>query len=220
MIDPNKQRGTEDCEHERDGGCYALLCYSNKKCRARNVDGTEWCWDGGEEALREMREAMDECKVSFDKVANLLAEIIDAKTEPEPKKATGWAGREEEHSFCIDFDNDVVGLPITNEAVHSKLYDIANKFTDDETGRDLAERISKQETLMRQLQRFSDENGGQELVWDGRTQNYYIYFDQNGVTKVDTQSIKQPFRVYFKTPEICRKAIELFGPEIKEAWGL
>jgi hypothetical protein len=158
--------------------------------------------DALEQELQEAMAIIDRVKAKLDAV------------EIEPEKVTGWAGPGNERYLFIDNDNAIERSDMDDNA-----YCIANKFTNTPEGRALAERISKQQTIMRKLQRFSDENGGQEIDWRPGVYGYYIDFI-GGDLCVFADETKSPFRVYFKTPETCTQAIEKFGPQIMEAWGL
>ncbi len=80
-----------------------------------------------------------------------------------------------------------------------------------------AEEINFKQTLFRKLQRFSDENGGNEIDWDDEDQTKfsikYSYFSSELI--IDCCNTVQQFgQVYFASKEVARKAIELFHDDL------
>ena len=130
----------------------------------------------------------------------------------EPKPLTGWErvnegeevyfisvyeGVEKETDYCDEIDDDC--------------YEIANYFSTKEK----AEEINFKQTLFRKLQRFSDENGGNEIDWkDHFSKKLYIAY-QGGELFVDWMSEAKYFgQVYFISREVAQQAIELFHDEL------
>ena len=92
-------------------------------------------------------------------------------------------------------------------------YKQANYFSTKEK----AEEINFKQTLFRKLQRFSDENGGNEIDWkDPNQEKWMIRFDHRveelcvGLNNY----IRNFGQVYFISEEIAEKAIELFRDEL------
>ena len=130
----------------------------------------------------------------------------------EPKPVTGWErvnegeevyfisvyeGVEKETDYCDEIDDDC--------------YEIANYFSTKEK----AYEINFKQTLFRKLQRFSDENGGNEIDWkDHFSKKLYIAY-QGGELFVDWMSEAKYFgQVYFISREVAQQAIELFHDEL------
>ncbi len=92
-------------------------------------------------------------------------------------------------------------------------YKSANYFSTKEK----AEEIGFKQTLFRKLQRFSDENGGNEIDWNkGEQRKWMIRFDHGAkrlyvVLNTDIQNFGQ---VYFVSKKITEQAIELFHDEL------
>lgn len=131
----------------------------------------------------------------------------------EPKPLTGWERVDKHEKYvsialcqktkCVEFEDEV----------DDEIYGIANYFSIEEK----AEEINFKQTLFRKLQRFSDENGGNEIDWnDGEQRKWMIRFD-HGVKRLyvvlntDIQNFGQ---VYFVSKKITEQAIELFHDEL------
>ena len=80
-----------------------------------------------------------------------------------------------------------------------------------------AEEIAFKQTLFRKLQRFSDENGGNEINWlNTNQQKFFItyYYDTKELDLYYVCNDKDFGQVYFISEEIAEKAIELFRDEL------
>ncbi len=97
------------------------------------------------------------------------------------------------------------------DEIDDDCYEIANYFSTKEK----AEEINFKQTLFRKLQRFSDENGGNEIDWkDHFSKKLYIAY-QGGELFVDWMSEAKYFgQVYFISREVAQQAIELFHDEL------
>ena len=161
-----------------------------------------------EQKLREVIAKIDEVKATLE----------NAEIEPEPK-ATGWAGRDCD-AISINPDGTTGLTCFAKDDVNEELYDIANKFTDDEAGRAKAEEVAAAQLCYRLLKRFSDENGGEQIDWeDGNQYKFHIYYDTTRKTlAVDWDTTDPQVNVvYFASEEIAQQAIDLFRPQIMAA---
>ena len=132
----------------------------------------------------------------------------------EPKPLTGWerVGEREKYYFPNISGVIIHDVNITN-TLGEPLYEVANYFST----REKAEEINFKQTLFRKLQRFSDENGGNEIDWkDPNQEKWMIRFDHRveelcvGLNNY----IRNFGQVYFISEEIADKAIELFRDEL------
>lgn len=126
----------------------------------------------------------------------------------EPKSLTGWHNiGERKDFFWIDGDC-VDGEKYHFEWQHRD----HNRF---ET-REKAEEINFKQTLFRKLQRFSDENGGNEIDWSNKEPKFYIHYCSSTNEFVPCISISTISfgQVYFISLEVAVKAIELFNDEL------
>ena len=98
-----------------------------------------------------------------------------------------------------------------NHEIDETVYEKANYFSTKEK----AEEINFKQTLFRKLQRFSDENGGNEIDWNNSRKYFIEYYSKGEKLAVDYAYRLYNFgQVYFASREIAEKAIELFHDEL------
>jgi len=78
---------------------------------------------------------------------------------------------------------------------------------------------AKIDSLRRRMQRFADENYP-DVEWDGESNHWIIFFDGSIIFTGVHREVRHPFQIYFGTEVGARRAIELFGAEIKEMMGI
>ena len=131
------------------------------------------------------------------------------------KQLTGWERVGENELYYSINGNCYVEVMNEDMCMEDKYYyEDANYFSTE----DKAEEINFKQTLFRKLQRFSDENGGNEIDWnDFKEHKYSIGFDYSlkGELYVDYYfSVRQFGQVYFVSREVAEKAIELFHDDL------
>ena len=133
------------------------------------------------------------------------------------KPLTGWERTEhweDVERFYIIAECDVLADRTSyNHVLNQKCYENANYFSTKEK----AEEINFKQTLFRKLQRFSDENGGNEIDWnDGYQCKYFISYNHHyRELEVDCRRHRQDFgKVYFVSKKNAKKAIELFRDDL------
>ena len=132
----------------------------------------------------------------------------------EPKPLTGWerVGDGEDVYFISAYEGvrkDVEGC----DDIDIDCYNVANYFSTEEK----AEEINFKQTLFRKLQRFSDENGGNEIDWSDTDQlKYGIFYnsDSNRLLSDDCWVSREFGQVYFISEKVAEKAIELFKDDL------
>ena len=145
-------------------------------------------------------------EVLFFDLSNTYCEYI------EPKPLTGWE-RVDGKMYNVILVNDLGKSMECGQFKDYMYYKQANYFSTEEK----AEEINFKQTLFRKLQRFSDENGGNEIDWkDPNQEKWMIRFDHRveelcvGLNNY----IRNFGQVYFISEEIAEKAIELFRDEL------
>ena len=131
----------------------------------------------------------------------------------EPKPLTGWERVGENESYYNISCNCYVEKLIEERCMEDKYYyEDANYFSTEEK----AEEINFKQTLFRKLQRFSDENGGNEIDWKDITQSkYYIYYNYyNYRLAFECAQITRTNQVYFISGEVAQQAIDLFHDDL------
>lgn len=146
---------------------------------------------------------------------NILAN--DYEEYIEPKTLTGWerVGQSKDKFYYVSATEEVMK---TNDDCHltAQMYDNANYFSTKEK----AEEINFKQTLFRKLQRFSDENGGNEIDWnDDLKGKWFIVYNhdlpKNKRLYADNYVSRQFVgTVYFISREIAEQAIEVFHDEL------
>ena len=131
----------------------------------------------------------------------------------EPKPLTGWERVEDGERYRTIDECSVWEYREDNDGSDVLLYNIANYFSTKEK----AEEINFKQTLFRKLQRFSDENGGNEIDWENTNQKKYciLYCHSFKELQSDFTWVRQnQGQIYFISKEIAEKAIELFHDEL------
>lgn len=132
----------------------------------------------------------------------------------EPKSLTGWERTRRSNAFFVVNDESKISLWMEYEGkLEDYNYEKANYFSTKEH----AEEINFKQTLFRQLQRFSDENGGTEIDWNDEDQTKFSikYSHWSSKLSIDCYNTVQQFgQVYFASKEVARKAIELFHDDL------
>ncbi|MDB8554109.1 hypothetical protein [Turicibacter sanguinis] len=132
----------------------------------------------------------------------------------EPKTLTGWERVDKTQTFYYINGFDSVNNTIeANYEIDKTTYEKANYFSTEEK----AEEINFKQTLFRKLQRFSDENGGNEIDCSNLFQEKFGITYNCGDKKLETALYfhHNDFgQVYFISEEIAEKAIELFHDEL------
>ena len=133
---------------------------------------------------------------------------IDYEEYIEPKPLTGWERVGENESYYNISCNCYVEKLIEERCMEDKYYyEDANYFSTEEK----AEEINFKQTLFRKLQRFSDENGGNE-----NERRYYIVYN-SFADEFEAEShsfLIGVGQVRFASKEIAQQAIDLFHDDL------
>ena len=133
---------------------------------------------------------------------------IDYEEYIEPKPLTGWERVGENESYYNISCNCYVEKLIEERCMEDKYYyEDANYFSTEEK----AEEINFKQTLFRKLQRFSDENGGNE-----NERRYYIVYN-SFADEIEAEShsfLIGVGQVRFASKKVAQQAIELFHDDL------
>lgn len=130
----------------------------------------------------------------------------------EPKPLTGWE-RVDGKMYNVIVVNDLGESMECGQFKDYMYYKQANYFSTKEK----AEEIIFKQRLFRKLQRFSDENGGNEIDWENTNQKKYciLYCHSFKELQSDFTWVRQnQGQIYFISKEIAEKAIMLFHDEL------
>ena len=141
---------------------------------------------------------------------NILANDYEEYIEPKP--LTGWE-RVDGKMYNVILINDLGKSMECGQFKDDMYYKQANYFSTEEK----AEEINFKQTLFRKLQRFSDENGGNEIDWNNEIKmKWGIWYNHEYEELASCPYFYgQAFgQVYFISEEVAEKAIELFRDEL------
>lgn len=132
--------------------------------------------------------------------------------EPKPKSLTGWERVDECETYHLVSCKGVHASSDYKAPYDDSYYNQANYFSTKEK----AEEIAFKQTLFRKLQRFSDENGGNEVDWENDKQlKYYVYYDRNEKELYIDYTWREYVGVpYFVSIATANQAIELFHDDL------
>ena len=131
----------------------------------------------------------------------------------ERKPLTGWERVGENESYYYISCNCYVEKLIEERCMEDKYYyEDANYFSTEEK----AEEIDFKQTLFRKLQRFSDENGGNEIDWNDADQTKYgiVYETKVNAVSVRVCTVQRFGEVYFQSYEAAREAARLLKDDL------
>ena len=142
------------------------------------------------------------------KIDNSFDFTVNYEEYIEPKPLTGWERVGENESYYNISCNCYVEKLIEERCMEDKYYyEDANYFSTEEK----AEEINFKQTLFRKLQRFSDENGGNE-----NERRYYIVYN-SFADEFEAEShsfLIGVGQVHFASKEIAQQAIDLFHDDL------
>ena len=129
-----------------------------------------------------------------------------------PKSLTGWERvNEGAETYFISVFQGVDSEFDWHDEIDTRCFDEANYFSTKEK----AEEINFKQTLFRKLQRFSDENGGNEIDWSCPYSKKFFIAYKDGKLFYDWMTETKYFgQVYFASREVVRNAIELFHDDL------
>ena len=129
----------------------------------------------------------------------------------EPKLLTGWERSNGKDDYFVIGSYRVCHLYEHNGEYDDGYYQKSNYFSTKEK----AEEINFKQTLFRKLQRFSDENGGNEIDWDDDQLKYCITYDSKKKRVViKTATGKQFGQVYFHSYQASLDAARMFHDDL------
>lgn len=141
---------------------------------------------------------------------NAMIKIYENQPKKDKKIESGWIGEYINDGLEDNYYIETYGNIDSSDLLDEEQINCLNAFKTKEK----AEEIAFKQLLFRKLQKFSDENGGNEI---GRSENkYYIWFDteQDYLDVSSYDDTKDFGGVYFKSGEIAEKAIELFKDDL------
>lgn len=168
----------------------------------------------------EMLKLVDAAEDKKAKIEELQAQIDALKKEiEEEQKAKSetyklYADEDCSEYYYIQEEGSIDYYYNDGDSTDTELYEYANFFTSEEA----ALKVSKQQQLLRQLQRFAEINDAQVYDWSKSGEaKYYISSNTFGELEIaESRKIKMVGTVYFSDKDVAKEAIKVFGASIKE----
>ena len=172
-----------------------------------------------EALVEELQKIVENFKVGFTEIGEILSKILPDVEIPDEEEDT-WEmkcpyERWDTH-YCIQPSGDIFQDCWEGIEADNKYFSQGNIFQTEEA----AELEVKRRNLLTRFRAFRDEcNGDWKINWNKNEAKYYLYKSNmtddilcNDIYFYETFSLFG----YFKNEEDAKRAIELFGDEIKE----
>lgn len=171
-----------------------------------------------EALVEELQKIVENFKVGFTEIGEILSKILPDVEIPDEEEDT-WEMKcpykEGDNNYCIQSSGDVFLDSWKDIEADNSFFSQGNIFPT----REAAELEAKRRNLLTRFRAFRDEcNGDWKPDWkDNHSRKYYFALNGIGLDIQVAYSVNcfENFG-YFKEKENARKAIELFGDEIKE----
>lgn len=171
-----------------------------------------------EALVEELQKIVENFKVGFTEIGEILSKILPDVEIPDEEEDTWEMKCPYEHGdthYCIQSSGDVFLDSWKDIEADNSFFSQGNIFPT----REAAELEAKRRNLLTRFRAFRDEcNGDWKPDWkDNHSRKYYFALNGIGLDIQVAYSVNcfENFG-YFKEKENARKAIELFGKEIKE----
>lgn len=169
-------------------------------------------------SLEELVKTADSFREFFSNSANELAKILPDIEIPEEKEDS-WEMKcpykYGDNHYCVQSSGDVFSDSWHDIEADYSFFSQGNIFKTKQA----AELEAKRRNLLTRFKAFRDEcNGDWKPDWRNYLENkHYIYFGENVNFKIYNSSSANEFSLfgYFKNKADTKRAIELFGDEIK-----
>lgn len=143
-----------------------------------------------------------------------LASLLHMDFEEHTAKANPYTRVDIDNTYYLIAPHSIVNHVLEKRCcVDDKMFEVANYFN----SKNYAEYISFKESLIRKIDRFSWENGKEDIDWFSQTDaKYYICYDgYDNVLEIDfTFRIKTMDAVYFVSREVAERAVCEFKEDL------
>lgn len=170
-------------------------------------------------SLEELVKTADSFREFFSNLANELAKILHDIEIPEVKEDS-WEMKcpykYGDNHYCVRSSGDVFSDSWRDIEADYSFFSQGNIFKTKQA----AELEAKRRNLLTRFRAFRDEcNGEWKADWEKDDEKFYLYYlSVVDMIMFDSCCSCESFFLfgYFKNSEDCKRAIELFGDEIKE----
>lgn len=170
-----------------------------------------------EALMEELQKIVENFKVGFTEIGEILSKILPDVEIPDEEEDT-WEMKcpyKVGDEYWFIFDNGHIDIDCwEGHATDFDRFKTGNAYPTEET----AELEAKRRNLLTRFRAFRDEcNGDWKADWNDEFEyKFYISFNENTLRAICSDLYNDfPLFGYFKNEEDCKKAIELFGDEIK-----
>ena len=170
-----------------------------------------------EALMEELQKIVEIFKVGFTEIGEILSKILPDVEIPDEEEDTWEMKCPYEHGdghYCLQPSGDVFRDCWENIEADNKYFSQGNTFPTEQAAKLEAERRN----LLTRFRAFRDEcNGGWKPDWSSQDKKWEIDCDYQGLKPLWINKVNGfPTFGHFENEEDCKRAIELFGDEIKE----
>ena len=170
-----------------------------------------------EALVEELQKIVENFKVGFTEIGEILSKILPDVEIPDEEEDT-WEMKcpykDGDNHYCIQSSGDVFLDTWRGIEADNSFFSQGNIFPT----REAAELEAKRRNLLTRFRAFRDEcNGGWKPDWSSQDKKWEIDCDYQGLKPLWINKVNGfPTFGHFENEEDCKRAIELFGDEIKE----
>lgn len=143
-------------------------------------------------------------------IANTLAEDWEVVEEP---KSKDWKPKKGDIYYYIGNAGSIFNYDCREDILDEAHRNIGNYFKTEEDAKHMVEKFK----VIRELQKFANENNEKEIDWKNFNQRKYkiVYDAEDEDLYVDysIQCESEPFNIYFTSFKIAKRAIEAVGED-------
>lgn len=170
-----------------------------------------------EALVEELQKIVENFKVGFTEIGEILSKILPDVEIPDEEENTWEMKCPYEYGdkhYCIQSSGDVFSDSWRDIEADNSFFSQGNIFPTKEA----AELEAKRRKLLTRFRAFRDEcNGGWKPDWSSQDKKWEIDCDYQGLKPLWINKVNGfPTFGHFENEEDCKRAIELFGDEIKE----
>ena len=143
-------------------------------------------------------------------IANTLAEDWEIVEE---SKIKDWKPKKGDTYYYIGSVGSIFNYDCCEDILDEAHFNIGNYFKTEEDAKHMVEKFK----VIRELQKFANENNEKEIDWKNFNQcKYYLVYDtEDGELYVDyaVYCKREPFNIYFTSFKVAKRAIEAVGED-------
>ena len=149
-----------------------------------------------------------ENKFTQETIKNTAADDWEVVEEP---KSKDWKPKKGDTYYYIGSVGSIFNYDYREDILDEAHLNIGNCFKTKEDAKHMVEKFK----VIRELQKFANENNEEKIDWKNKTQYkyYLVYATEDGELYVDyaVYCKREPFNIYFTSSKIAKRAIEAVG---------